>query len=120
MNNKIIQFLNDFIVTPYSNDMHDKYWRSLPEISIKETLQYILQNKLETKLISTNFYGDFRDRQGPYLLKTESGKFEVFESERGFKHGLKTYFLLEDALFHFLDKIFNSYAMAATDSIINS
>lgn len=120
MNKVIIDFLNDFIKTPYTDDMEKKYWRNLPDVSIKETVRYILDNKLEVKFIDTKFYGDFRDKQAPYLLKIDNGNYEVFDSERGAKHGIKTYSSIDKALFYYLDKIYNSYAVAASDSVINS
>lgn len=114
MDQILSNFWNDFIHSPYSDEMEEKYWRKLPRLSITETVQYILKNKMENKLVDTVFYGDARDKQQPYLLKIHDDKFEVFESERGGKFGVKTYTNLEDALFDYVDTVYNSYGLAAT------
>lgn len=120
MNQIIIDFLNDFIKKPYSGEMHDKYWRNLPVVSIKETVKYIFDNNLSEKFIAENLYGDFGVKEGDYLIKLDDGSFELFHMERGIKHDVVTFNSLEDAFFEYVDIIYNSYGVAASDSIINA
>lgn len=114
-----IDFWCDFIKSPYSDEMEKKYWHKL-DVSVDETVKYLLKNNLAYDLIKDVFYGDVRDSQTPYLLKVSENKFEVFESERGAKFGLHTYSNLEDALFDYVDTVYNSYGIVANDSKINS
>ena len=116
----VIEFLNDFIKKPYSGEMHDKYWSNLPDVSIKETVRYIFENSLSEKFIAENLYGDFGVKEGDYLIKLDDGRFELFHMERGIKYDVVTFDSLEDAFLEYVDIIFNSYGVAASDSIINA
>ena len=42
--------------------MGKKYWRKLPQITIKETVAYLIGNNLDEKLIKDNFFGNYRDK----------------------------------------------------------
>lgn len=100
--------------------LRDKYNGTIePKVSIKEVLDYVNLNKLENSFVENVFYGDFRDKQLPFLLKVKNG-FEVFDSERGSKHGLELYGSLNAALFDYFDRMFNEIGHVATDSVINS
>lgn len=119
MNQLVIEFLNDFIKEPYSSDMHDKYWKNLPDVSIKETVKYIFDKNLSENFIAVNLFGNFGVKEGDYLVKLEDGNFELFHMERGIKHDAVTFDCIEEAFFEYVDIIFNSYGVAASDSIIN-
>ncbi|EQC47467.1 hypothetical protein [Bacteriovorax sp. Seq25_V] len=117
---KIVRdFWNEFTNSPYSNEMEKKYWNKL-DVTISDTVKYLIENKIDEKLIKNIFHGDTRDSQTPYLLKIDESKYEVFESERGEKYGLHTYTSLEEALFNYVDTVYNSYGICSSDSKINS
>lgn len=100
-----IDFWNDFTISPYSNEMEKKYWNKL-DVTISDTVKYLIDNKIDKKLIHNVFHGDTRDSQTPFLLKIDESIYEVFESEKGEKYGLQTYSNLEDALFDYVDTLF--------------
>ncbi len=100
--------------------LRDKYQLSdRKECSIKAVVDFIILNNLEDNFLDEIFYGDFRDKQIAYLLKSDKG-FEVFYSERGGKHCMKIYNDYESALFDYLDRIFNEIGINAPDSEIHS
>jgi hypothetical protein len=66
-------------------------------------------------LIDPIWYGDFRDRQSVYLMKSENG-FEVFSSERGGKFGVVTFKTLDDAVFAFVSRWLNNNLIDASDA----
>ena len=110
MNKTIIDFLNDYVEVPYSKEMMAKYYRKLPTVTLKEVVDYVMENNIAEKLIRSDFYGDGRDIQGPYLMKHVDG-YESFWSERGGKHQLAHHEDIEGALMYYLRQVLNEYGL---------
>lgn len=122
MNNN--EFINNF-VNDYQalndDEFAEKYHSKIPKsVSIRSTVDFIIENKLQNNFIDKEFKGDFSDRQNvTYLMKKGLVGYETFFSERGFKHVSESYLTLRKALFSLIDSRFNELRHAAPDSVIN-
>lgn len=119
-NEFIKTFVYDYIQLK-TTKLADKYIEKIPKnISIKSTVNYIIENNLQDSFIDKEFHGDFNDRQNvTYLMKNDVFGYKTFFSERGFKHNVENYLTLKKALFSLIDSRFNELMHAAPDSIIN-
>jgi hypothetical protein len=141
---EIVKFLQDFSKNQFSSEMEKKYWRKLPSITIKETVQYIVDNKLQSILIDkevndlneifnetdesineSQFTNTVYTLKGnkpfkkPYLFYKVKDKFELFKYD---ERGGYTFFIstpvLKSALFEYVESIFNDYGVNASDTRI--
>ncbi len=124
--------------------MEKKYWRKLPSITIKETVQHIVDNKLQSILIDkevndlneifneidnsidqsqfTNAVYTLKSNKPftkPYLFYKVRDKFELYKYD---DRGGYTFFIstpvLKIALFEYIESIFNDYGVDASDTRI--
>lgn len=89
------------------------------QVSIDDLIQKISSEKSFKEYIQSQYFGDRRDHQCIFLMANQ-GQWEVFDSERGSKHGVELFEKKEDALFDFLDRILNEIGYPAPDSVINN
>ena len=141
---EIIDFMNDFSKTQFSDEMEEKYWRKLPSVTIEETVQYIVDNNLYLSLIDkhidnlnevfneidntldqTQFTNAVYTLKGskcfikPYLFYKVREKYELYryDDRGGYTFRISTP-VLKSSLFEYIESIFNDYGVDASDTRI--
>jgi hypothetical protein len=95
----------------------DKYESNIPHgLTIKSCVDQILRDGLVYLIVDQGQKdGDYK-KEDFYLIPCEGG-YEVFMTERGFRHGLTVYKTLEEAIAAKLQYYFNEVGYTARDAI---
>ena len=117
---EVVEDLKNFrIETLNFGALREKYSARKANFLIKEVVDFILANQLEEVILTKEGLNSYSDRQVLILLRTEDS-YQVSNIERGQRHLVEDFGVLEEAMFEYLDRFFNEIGLDVTDSKINA